>query len=128
MTVVDNNDNTIGDYSNGNKFFCEDTEDKIFLLSKGEAKDADYGFTYVKDESSNDSRKKSASDYASTVIIANGYSPTNSAWWWLRTPSYVAAKDDKSNLAQVVKTSGTYDSYVVDLTTGGVVPAMWINI
>lgn len=141
MTTVDNDDNVIGDYSNGNKFFCEDTEDKIFLLSKGEVKIEDYGFTYTKNETSNETKQKGTSDYSYKVITANGYEPTNGAWWWLRTPAYSATREyndngtkvtidstNKSDLAHNIKVVGTIWSTVVNTTSGGVVPAMWIYI
>ena len=134
MTVVDNDDKVIGDYTNGNKFFCEDTEDKIFLLSKGEVKMYDKF-------NQNSERSQNTSDYAKVLITANGYEPNGAAWWWLRTPTYTSTTtynengDDvsvdtqnKSDRAHVIKTDGSIYSYTVDLTTGGVVPAMWINI
>ena len=136
MTVVDNDDKVIGDYNtaNGNKFFCDDTEDKIFLLSKGEVKM--YG-----NFNENSERSQNTSDYAKVLITANGYEPNGAAWWWLRTPTYTSTtpykengKDvsvdtqNKSDRAHVIKTDGSINSYTISLTTGGVVPVMWINI
>ena len=122
--MVENNDNVVGDYSNGNKFFCEDTEDKIFLLSKGEVKNTDYGFTYVKNETSNESRQKTATDYA----IANGVyvNANNGAWWWLRTPYYDYNNPNKDYSAHVIKVNGIINMNSVTTATGGIVPAMWI--
>lgn len=135
MTTVDNNDTAIGDYSNGNKFFCDDTEDKIFLLSKGEVKYTAYGFTYTKNETINTTKQKGTSAYSYKVITANGYEPTSGAWWWIRTPAYSATREysgtpvdtpNKSDLAHNIKAAGTIWSTVVDTASGGVVPAMWI--
>ena len=141
LTKVENDDNAIGDYSNGNKFFCSDTEDKIFLLSKGEVKNTSYGFTYVKNETTNSSRQLGTSDYSYAVIKANGYEPTSGAWWWMRTPTYSSTKDykegtntvtiqtpNKSDTAQNIKVNGTIWSTVVTEPAGGVVPTMWIQL
>ena len=132
MTVVDNDDKVIGDYTNGNKFFCEDTEDKIFLLSKGEVKMYD-------SFNENGERMKKVTDYAK---IQGAYSDENGGdWWWLRTPTYTSEKTygsgnnavtiktpNKSDTAHNIKVDGSIWSTVVTTDTGGVVPAMWINI
>ena len=119
-TLVDNNDNVINDYSNGNKFFCEDTEDKIFLIAKGEVKNSAYGF------SSNTDRKMTVTEYAK----ANGVyaDASNGGWWWMRTPCYDSTKSDRSDLAHNLKVDGSIWNTKVSTATGGVVPAMWINI
>lgn len=127
-TAVDNSDNVIGDYSNGNKFFSNDTEDKIFLLSKGEGKQTEYGFTYTKGETANDTRTKTVTDYAKVQGVSVGGTNGDGGWWWLRTPTYNSDKINKSDVAHNIKIAGTYWSSNVYLTTGGVVPAMWINI
>ena len=119
-SLVDNDDNIIGDYSNGNKFFCDDTEDKIFLISKGEVKSASYGFN------GNSDRKKTVTDYARSQ---GAYADANGGdWWWMRTPSYSSANPNKSDLAHNLKVDGSIWSTNVYMTSGGVVPAMWVYI
>ena len=119
-TLVENDDNVIGDYSNGNKFFSSDTEDKIFLISKGEVKNASYGF------SGNSDRKMTVTDYAKSQ---GAYADANNGdWWWMRTPSYDSSRPDKSDLAHNLKVDGSIWSSNVYLTSGGVVPAMWVYI
>ena len=136
---VENDDNVVGDYkTNGNKFFCSDTEDKIFLLSKGEVKQ----YSTFDD---NSERVKYTSAYAKKVITANGYDPSSGAWWWLRTPTYSStikyddayvSTTEKCDRAHSIRgtahsdgrVAGQIDSYQVHLITGGVVPAMWVYI
>ena len=113
-------DNGVGsaDYSNGNPYLCENTTDKVFLLSKGEVKNSAYGFT------DNTNRTKLATAYA----IANGaYSNENNvAWWWLRTPTYDYTQEPRSDLAHRIKVDGSIHNSTVNTSTGGVAPAMWI--
>ena len=124
-TLVENNDKVVGDYSNGNKFFCQDTEDKIFLLSKGEVKK-------YQTFNDNSERMKTVTDYAKAQgAFANA---SGGDWWWMRTPTYQSkdssgnATTNKSDLAHNIKIDGSIFSSNVYLSTGGVVPAMWISI
>lgn len=92
--------------SGSNIYACEDTEDKIFLLSYKEATwESVYGFTAA-------SLDLKGTDYASSQGFSNEE-------WWLRTPT----GDYSLNVSCVPKKS----SYVYD-TGIGVVPLMWIEI
>ena len=140
LTTVDNTSSKVADYVNSSPFLsiASNTDDYIFLLSKGEAKTgspdkgtgADYKYSYDclndVDFSTQAARQKKATAYA----VASGVyvDDSNGAWWWLRTPSYEADKPDKDYAAQTIKVDGSVHSGVVDTTTGGVVPAMWIYI
>jgi len=93
-TTVDNSAASTNTASNAkqwnsgiNDFVCENTEDKIFLLSEKEVTTADYGFTeYNVYESS---RIRQPTDFAK-ANYAYAF-PDNSVnyggWWWLRSPS-----------------------------------------
>ena len=71
-------------------------------------------------------RVKKVTDYAkSQGAFANA---ENVDWWWLRTPSYAAATPQKNDLVHNVKVAGSLWSTNVAVTSGGVVPAMWIKI
>ena len=131
-TEVDNGKESTG-YSNP-KFTCVNTFDKVFLLSRADVKNSDYGFKATSNSTLEESRLKNITAYAIAQI--NGrYDASNGAWWWLRTPAS-AAGSDRSDLAHAVRgtdhssdpdrAAGAIDSYNVSTVTGGVVPAMWI--
>ena len=120
-TEVDNSVYSTG-YS-GNPYACENTFDKVFLLSYREAVNSDYGF-------SSDTARMTVSDYARStgayMDISNDYFGCGN--WWLRSPYYY----DSSN-ARLVYFYG--DAYVdadsnlnVDYDDYGVVPAMNIKL
>ena len=117
VTKVDNS-KTMSDYSGTNPFLCENTNDRVFLLSKKEVKTSEYGF------SSDSSRVKKVTEYAKSQ--GTYASDANENWWWLRTPSYDASQPDKKDLAHNIKVVGSMWSTNVGSTSGGVVPAMWI--
>ena len=52
----------------------------------------------------------------------------NGGWWWLRTPYYDYNNPEKDYSAHVIKVSGAINMSKVDTATGGVVPAMWIQL
>ena len=119
-STVDNSDKTTADYGGNQPFLCPDTNDKIFLLAKGEVKNADYGF------SGNSDRIMNVTEYAKSQGAYASASGTD--WWWTRTPSYDSSQPTKNNLAHNLKADGNIWSTHVYMTSGGVVPAMWINV
>lgn len=99
-TVVDNSAKSTG-YSS-NSYACQDTVDKVFLLSYEEATSVRYNLD------TNESRIRK---YQGT-----------SCWWWLRSP-----RNYSNSSARTVNYVGSlYDSTVTD--TGGVVPALRISL
>ncbi len=120
LTTEVDNGLIASDYKNGNPYLCENTNDKIFLLSKAEVKNSAYGFT------SDSIRVMKATAYAeSQGVFANDSSV---GWWWLRTPSNVASISTKNDLAHNIKVAGSIWSTNVTIASGGVVPAMWIKL
>ena len=116
-TIVDNSLNSTGDESNS--YICQDTNDKIFLLSYQEVTNRNLGFISDKD------RQIKKSDYAIVMGVDSWSS------WALRTP---ASYD--SGFIKSVNFSGSagFSSSFVDGGVGtaefyenGVVPAMWIT-
>ncbi len=113
-TKVDNSVASTG-YSS-NPYACENTEDKVFLLSYKELT------TYL---TTNASRMKKTTDYAqaqgaytstSSSYLGNGY-------WWLRSPG-----SSNSNYARHVYYGGFNYSFIVYYTDRGVVPALQIQL
>ena len=103
-------------YWNGgvNENACENTNDKIFLLSEEEATNPNYGL------GESGRRTKSASDYAQSQGCQKN--SNGNAGWWLRSPNffsvdYVRYCDDFGGA------SGSED---VTSTNYGIVPALKI--
>ena len=86
-TEVDNSVESTG-YSS-NPYACENTNDKIFLLSYSEVVNIDYGFA-SSPSTYNAARRMLTSDFSRAT---GAYMNTNSSyygngWWWLRSPNY----------------------------------------
>jgi hypothetical protein len=124
VTEVDNSVKSTG-YKN-NEFACENTFDKIFLMSHADISKSEYGFNVYFCEDKE--RQRITSDYARATgayfstdgeIYGNGY-------WWLRSPS------DSKNSARVrvVFPNGVtdYSYYYPNSDYGNVVPALWIKL
>ena len=126
-TEVDNSVYSTG-YSS-NKYACENTFDKVFLLSYGEVTNNEYGF--ASDYSDYDTaRSMTVSDYARStgayMNTSNSY--FGCGYWWLRSPSF-----NDSYYARYVNRNGYVDFnyfdynahyYIVSDGNSGVVPAL----
>ena len=118
-TEVDNSVDSTG--YNKNQYACENTVDKVFLLSYGEVTNSAYGF--ASNSSTDDAaRRVTVSDYARSIGSYINYS--GCGYWWLRSPYY---NDD--TYARIVYYTGfanyslvVYDDYF------GIVPAMNITL
>ena len=112
--------------SGTNDYACDNTEDKVFLLSEKEATTEDYGFTEYNVSGEGNSRIRVTTDYAKANYAHGmyhyGYS-WYAGWWWLHSPYY-----DKSNYARYTYSDGSVTgSYDVKLEIVGVVPALCIS-
>ena len=116
-TTVDNGALSTG-YSN-NKYKCENTEDKLFLLSYSEIMNTSYGFENRHFDSN--SREKQLTAYSK---VRGAYCADNGCGaWWLRSPD-----DYYKEGACVVLPSGNVSERNVDATCFGVVPALHLTI
>lgn len=114
-TSVDNSVASTG--LDSNIYVCETTYDKLFLLSRQEAQNANYGFENDADKSAK------VTDYAKArgVITSSG-DYVNNGYWWLRSP-----RSDNSNSAYFVYSDGYITGMVDGLRENyGVRPACWI--
>ena len=93
---------------------CNDTNDKLFLLSYQDA-GATYYLTSTK-------RKAKGSDYAKCQGLF-GNSSTGYDNWWLRSPNWKDAKE-----VYYVMDNGHIDHVDVMLTANGIRPACWIKL
>lgn len=115
-TIVPNSAYSFG--SSSDKYACEDTDDKVFMLSLRDAISSDYGFS--SSISSAFDRVAYATDYAKCQGICV-YSKNKSSLWWLRSP----VSDSES--AWCVDNNGAITFDHVDYPNG-VRPAMRINL
>ena len=112
-TTVDNRVASTG-YSS-NQYACEDTEDKVFLLSYKELT------TYL---TTNASRMKKTTDYAQSQGAYTSSSFYGNGYWWPRSPSSYY-----SYYARYVSYGGGVGSDgLVGNTFNGVVPALQIQL
>ena len=122
-TTVDNSVYSTG-YSS-NPYACEDTEDKVFLLSYREVTNSAYGFStdrYAYDTA----RRMLTSDYsrATGVCMSTSSDYYGNGRWWLRSPG-----NDRSDYARCVYYDGDVSSYgFVDYSNFGVVAALQIRL
>ncbi len=121
-TTVDNSVASTG--YNSNQYACENTNDKIFLLSAQEGTNTAYGFA-SSTSTFDTARRKKTTDYAQSQ---GAYTSTNSSyagngWWWLRSPNC-----DYSSMARVVCYDGYVSSDYVRNSSRGVVPALQIRL
>ena len=122
-TTVDNSAESTGHSSN--KYACENTEDKIFLISRQDVINSNYGFS-SKASLSDDTRQKKTTDYAKAqgAHTHSGRSYVGNGNWWLRAPD-----NYYSDTVYRVDISGTANGGVgVGITSSGVVPALQIRL
>ena len=119
-------DNSV--YSTGyssNQYACENTFDKVFLLSCREVTNSDYGFS-SDGEDYDTARRMTVSDYARStgVNMDTRSSYFGCGSWWLRSP-----RSGGSNYACHVYSNGAanFVNYV-DYDNYGVVPALNITL
>ena len=128
-TTVDNSAASTNPASNAsqwnsgtNYYACDNTEDKIFLLSEKEATTTDYGFTAYDQCGTGNSRIRVTTDYAKANYAYQSSTAGYGGWWWLRSPYY-----NVSNRARVFYDDGNADySLNVIIRGGGVVPALCV--
>ena len=107
-------------------FSCENTRDKVFLVSVGELTNTDYGFPTAYGSGTNPikSLSKKVSDYSiATGAWVSESHPHGCGWWWLRSPNLARA-----DIVHMVRFDGRiYSSefYPCD-KWGGIVPAIRI--
>ena len=127
-TEVDNSAYSTGHNSNPNA--CENTSDKVFLLSYREVINSDYGFASTS-WTYDTARRMTVSDYARSTGAYTHMNTSNSYYgcgeWWLRSPNASAMCE----IAHSVPAFGSphYGGGVVHIVDYfGVVPAMNIKL
>ena len=102
-------------------YSCSPTSDKVFLLSRDDVTNRDYGFsTSVFTE--DDARRAQGTDYADCQGRYISGLEDVSSYWWLRTPG-----GDLGNAYYVLENGSVEARYSVDSTDGGIRPAIRIR-
>ena len=119
-TTVDNSASSTG--SSSNSYACNNTKDKLFLLSCSEVTSSTYGLN------SSTARQAKGSDYAKcqglAVSISSSYLGYSS--WWLRSP--YSPLYNKPYIAYDVLSDGSISFNSVFNNYYGVRPACWIKL
>lgn len=136
-TIIDNSEVTasdsMGSASTEPHYVCNNTKDKMFLLSKSEITNSSYGFTMTL--GSYDNQDKLTTDFAKAngTSTHNGYNSSYSAGqgnWLLRSPYndyYVEGSTSNGLYALgIYWTGGIMSRDVTDDNIGGVVPAICV--
>ena len=106
-----------------NDYACDNTSDKIFLLSEKEATTNDYGFTEYNQYGEGNSRIRLTTDYAKANYAFQYTTTGYGVWWWLRSPYY-----DYSYGARSIYSVGKANNFnYVDDYSSGVVPALCLS-
>ena len=128
VTTVDNSAASTTDSGNKlnevTKYACEDTKDKIFLLSQKEA--TSYGFPAYNKSGAGSARIRKPTDYAMANYAYQDSTDGYGGYWWLRSPT------SDSSWAYFVNYNGNTRSinseWSVKKSNGGVVPALSISL
>ena len=105
---------------------CNDTDDKIFLLSLRDVTTTAYGFN--KDVKAEDhARNLKASDFARFHGVSMGNTQKDYVTWYTRSPSLAVGNQGYTTFVLYRDNKGVINS--PDLVAeGGVVPALWITL
>ena len=123
-----NPDNSAKHYNSGtNNYACENTYDKVWLLSEQEVTTAAYGFN-TSPGNYDTVRRKQGTDYAKSqglwVYRSSSSVYNGNSYWWLRSPYC-----ENNNDARGVNYAGNAEfSNLVYSTSDGVVPALQITL
>ena len=120
-TTVDNSVYSTG-YSS-NPYACENTEDKVFLLSYSDVTNSEYGFSRSQ-HADDAARQMQTSDYsrAMEVVMSTSLDYYGNGHWWTRS-----SNGDRTYLARYIHNEGIIINTTVSFTLG-VVPALQIRL
>ncbi len=107
-----------------NDYACDNTSDKIFLLSEQEVTNSDYGFDVAFNAfGAGNSRIRMPTDWSTASGAYQDTTTGYGVFWWLRSPYY-----SDSDYACFVEDNGYAGCATsVDIDCAGVVPALSIN-
>lgn len=113
-TTVDNS--AASTEETASKYACNNTLDKMFLLSYSDLTNSSYGLD------SNNARQTKGTDYAKAQGLQAYVSYYGNSCWWLRSPH------DTVNGAFCIYYNGVFEGNIIFITQRGVRPAFWIKL
>ncbi len=129
LITVTSIDNSAASTTDGNyipqalNWVCENTEDKIFLLSEKEVSTSSYGFVSNDIDGYGSTRVKVATDYAKANYVYQSKTRGYGGNWWIRSPHR-----DLSYAACSLNYYGGDSGDGVTVKNIGVVPALTISL
>ena len=127
-TEVDNSEESASPYGSSinNRCTCENTSDKVFLLSIREVTNEANGF--ASSFTSDAARKMMTSDYsrATGAYMDTSGDQNGNGWWWTRSP--YDSNDRFTTKAYMIFETGISSPYDIGSSAGGVVPALRIQL
>lgn len=128
--TVDNSAESAQDadgYLTSSGYTCEDTSDKIFLLSMRECTTAAYGFENYNSSGTGNSRIRVPTDFAKANYCTHTVTTGYGGYWWLRTPNR-SSSIYVHRVSEEGKVSGEYGYIQVSKDNFGIVPALTIPL
>ena len=118
-TTIDNSASTTNNTSNA--YTCENTNDKIFLLSYQDLTSTAYGFISGTGEAIG--RQKNLTDYAkaNNSYVSKDYQTAGTGLWWSRSP-----RSENTFMTSYASISGLITGVGVSSQNNGIVPALTI--
>ncbi|MBP5442713.1 MAG: hypothetical protein J6Y60_05685 [Treponema sp.] len=134
-TIIDNSEITTTDANEilpkAAYFICENTIDKIFLLSEQEVTKTEYGFTDYDKNGTGNSRIRKSTDFAKANGAYQSSGTGEGGYWWLRSPCNISQPSGVYSFCSrdVIQNGNSNPTilYSVNRTDGGVCPALCIN-
>lgn len=107
-----------------NDYACENTYDKVFLLSEYEVTQGTFGFGNLGNYGINNVRTFSVTDFAKARGVCDYYSDNQHyTFWWLRTPM-----NGDWRLARFVAWGCSADNMSITNSSGGIIPAICVSL
>jgi len=134
ITTVDNTESSTIDSENyltpAKDYVCQNTRDKIFLLSEKEITMAAYGFPSSNSSGIGNTRIRCPTDYALAHNICNAQNNFGKSWW-LRTP-FDKIKDVNNSMilsSRAINFDGSANALAdVSYLDLGIVPALTVSL
>ena len=128
ITNVDNSAAETTDSGNNLRratdYICDNTNDKLFLLSENEVTKGIYGFVSCYSYGLGNTRIRITTDYAKATYAFQNDTIGYGGWWWLRSPCYLYT----NGVRYVYFYGSAAEVTISNSKSGGIVPALTISL